>query len=86
MKKEIKELIKAMQKIKGEDAEISIFHRLYGEQKLRSLFSPIVSEKIGFNIKGQEIYIDKDKIEKICLNNGIYFADDVMEIRVKLNK
>ena len=83
MKKEIKELIKAIERIRGEDAEISIFHKLYGEQKLKCKFNPIVNEKIGFNIKGQEIYIDREKIEKICLDNGICFADDVMTIEIK---
>lgn len=83
MKKEIKELIKAMSKITGEDAEISIFHKLYGEQKLKCTFCPIVSEKIGFNIKGQEIYINRDKITKIYLANSICFADDIMEIQIK---
>lgn len=83
MKKEIKELIKAMESIKGDGAEISIVHKLYGDQKLRCNFSPIVSEKIGFNIKGQEIYINRDKIKKICLKDSICFADDVMEINIK---
>lgn len=83
MKKEIKELIKAMESIKGDGAEISIVHKLYGEQKLRCSFFPIINDKIGFNIKGQEIYIDRNKIEKVCLENSICFADDVMEIRIK---
>ena len=86
MKRQVRELVKAMEKITGEDAEISIFHKLYGDQKLRSLFSPIINEKIGFNIKGQEIYINKDEIEKISLENDICFADDVMEIQIKLNR
>ena len=86
MRGQIRELVKAMEKIKGEDAEISIFHKLYGEQKLRCDFSPIINEKIGFNIKGQEIYINKDEIEKISLENDICFADDVMEIQIKLNR
>ena len=83
MKKEIKELIKAMESVKGDGAEISIVHKLYGDQKLRCNFSPIISDKIGFNIKGQEIYIDRDKIKKVCLEDSIYFADDVMEISIK---
>ena len=83
MKKEIKELIKAMESIKGDGAEISIVHKLYGDQKLKCIFAPIVSEKIGFNIKGQEIYINRDEINKICLADSICFADDVMEINIK---
>lgn len=84
MKKEIKELIKVMHEVKGEDAIISIFHKLYGEQKLKCVFNPIVDERIGFNIKNHDIYIEKDKIEKIYLGNDIYFADDVMEIIIKI--
>lgn len=72
-----------MEIIKGEDAEISIFHKLYGDQKLRCIFSPIVNEKIGFNIKGQEIYINTDKIKTICLKDDICFADEVMKIQIK---
>ena len=83
MKREIKELIKAMESIKGDGAEISIVHKLYGDQKLRCELLPLISEKIGFNIKGQEIYIDENKINKVCLEDGIYFADDVMEIHIK---
>ena len=83
MKKEIRELIKAMESIKRDGAEISIVHKLYGDQKVKCEFLPIISEKIGFNIKGQEIYIDRDKIEKICLKDSICFADDVMEINIK---
>lgn len=84
MKKEIKELIKAMHEVKGEDAIISIFHKLYGEQKLKCVFDPIIDERIGFNVKNHDIYIEKDKIEKIDLGNDIYFADDVMEIIIKI--
>ena len=83
MKREIKELIKAMESIKGDGAEISIVHKLYGDQKLKCNFSPITNDKIGFNIKGQEIYINKDEIKKVCLKDGICFADDVMEIHIK---
>lgn len=84
MKKEIQELIKVMQGVKKEDAEICIFHKLYGEQKLRCEFFPIVDDRIGFTIKGQDIYIEKDKINKIQLGKEICFSDDVMEIMIKI--
>lgn len=84
MNKGIKELIEAMYEVKGEDAEISIFHKLYGEQKLRCEFNPILDERIGFNIKGQCIYIDKNKIIKIRLEDDIFFSDDIMEIMIKI--
>lgn len=84
MKKEIKELIKAMHEAKGEDATISIFHKLYGEQKLKCAFNPIVDERIGFNIKNHDIYIEKDKITEFNLGDNIYFTDDIMEIIIKI--
>lgn len=83
MNKEIKKLIEAMYAIKGEDVEISIFHKLYGSQKLRCEFNPILDERIGFNIKGQCIYIDKNRITKIRLVEDIFFSDDIMEIMIK---
>lgn len=79
-----KELIDVIKRIKGEDAEISIFHKLYGEQKLKCEFCPIIDERIGFKIKGQDIYIEKDKIKEIQLGNEICFADDVMKIMIKI--
>ena len=84
MEKKLKELISAMQKVKGEDAEISISHKLYGDQKLRCEFSPITNEHIGFNVKGHDIYIDRNQIKNIELGNGIFFSDDVMEIMIKI--
>lgn len=84
MEKKLKELISAMQKVKGEDAEISISHKLYGDQKLRCKFSPITNKHIGLNVKGHDIYINRDKIKNIELGNSIFFSDDVMEIMIKI--
>lgn len=84
MEKKLKELISAIQKVKGEDAEISISHKLYGDQKLRCKFSPITNEHIGLNIKGHDIYMDRNKIKNIELGNSIFFSDDVMEIMIKI--
>ena len=84
MKKEIQELVKTMQEVKGEDAIISIFHKLYGEQKLKCVLNPIADERVGFNVKDHDIYIEKDKINKIRLGDDIYFADDIMEIIIKI--
>lgn len=81
---EIKNLTDILKAIKGEDVKINISHKLYGDQQIRCIFSPIVNEHIGFNIKGQSIYMDKKGIQKICLENNIYFADDVMEITIRV--
>ena len=84
MKENIRELIKALKKIRGESADISISHKLYGKQKLRCIFSPIINERIGFNINEQSIYIDRQNVQRIYLKDYICFADDVMEIKIEV--
>lgn len=85
MENKIKELIGAMQKLKGEDAEISISHKLYGDQKIRCKFSPVITnEYIGFHVKDHNIHRDINKIKNIELGNNIFFSDDVMEIMIKI--
>lgn len=85
MENKIKELIGAMQKLKGEDAEISISHKLYGDQKLRCKFSPVITnEYIGFYAKEHDKYIYRNEIKNIELGHNIFFSDDVMEIMIKI--
>lgn len=74
-----------LKEYKGEDAVISISHKLYGNQKLKCKFDYIFDkQRIGFYINKQEIYIDRDKIVDYGTKDGIYFADDIMEIRIKM--
>lgn len=69
----------------GGDAIISISHKLYGSQKLKCKFDYIFDEqRIGFYINEQEIYINRNEIVDYGTKDGIYFADDVMEIRIKM--
>lgn len=73
-----------LQKHNGEDALIGIFHKLYGNQKIKCKFNCIVDEnRIGFYVKnGQEIFIYKKEIENFEVNNYILFEDDVMQINI----
>lgn len=67
------------------DAFISISHKLYGSQKLKVKLDYIWDEeRIGFRANKQEIYIYKDKLVNYGTKDGIYFADDIMEIRIKM--
>lgn len=69
----------------GGDAIISISHKIYGNQKLKTKLNYIFDEqRIGFYINKQEIYIDRNKIVDYGTKDGIYFADDVMEVRIKM--
>ena len=80
-------LKETLQKHKGEDAVISISHKLYGAQKIKVKLDYIFDEKrIGFKVKnGQEIFIYREHLVDYSIKDGIFFADDIMEIRIKLH-
>ena len=88
MKKGINILEEALSKSNGVDATISISHKLYGEQKIKCEINYIIDdERVGFRVKnGQEIFIYKSDIIDYGIKDGIYFADNIMEINIKLNR
>lgn len=78
----LKEALKTNQ---GRDAIISTSHKLYGSQKLKCKLNPLVDEcRIGFYINQQEIYIDIDGLVDYGIKDGIHFANNLMEINIKL--
>lgn len=83
----IETLKTALQKNRGAGAMISICHKLYGEQKIKCDLDYIFdTERIGVRVKsGQELFIYKNKLTQYGTEDGIYFADDLMEIKIKLN-
>lgn len=87
VKKGINILEETLRENKGKDAIISISHKLYGSQKIKCELDHIFdSERIGFRVKnGQEIFIYKSDIVDYGIKDGIYFADNIMEINIKLN-
>ena len=87
MKKGINILEEILRENKGKDAIISISHKLYGTQKIKCELDYIFdSERIGFRVKnGQEIFIYKSDIINYGIEGDIYFADNIMEIKIKLN-
>ena len=88
MKKGINILEEALTKNNGVDATISISHKLYGEQKIKCALRCIFDdERVGFRVKnGQEIFIYKSDIVDYGIKDGIYFADNLMEINIKLHE
>lgn len=81
--KGIKTIEKTLKNYKGEDVMISIFHKLYGNQKMKCRFDYIFDEKrVGFCANDQEIYLDRANIVNCGVEDGIYFADDVTEIKI----
>ena len=77
----------ALKKYQWEGATISISHKLYGNQKIKLKLDCIFDNKrIGFRVKnGQEIFVYKDEIVSYGIKDGIYFADQLMEIKIKLH-
>ena len=81
-------LEKELKKYKGADVTIDICHNLYGDQKVKCCLDYIFDEQhIGFRIKdNQEIFIYRVDLVDYGIKDGIYFADDVMKIKIKLNR
>ena len=78
----------ALVNVQGEDAVISISHKLYGSQQIKCELDYILDdERIGFKApNGQEIFMYRVNLVDCGTSNGIYFADDIMEINIKLNR
>lgn len=81
----IKELVDVLKNINGENVWIHIKHDLYGDQNLKCAFQLLSDEeRIGFLIGGQEIYIEKNRIKNIGVQDNLfYFADDLMCIKIR---
>lgn len=83
--KGINELKSALERHNGEDAVISISHKIYGDEKIKCRPEYFIDEKrIGFRIKeGQEFYIYRDELQNWGIDDGIFFEDDVMRVSIK---
>lgn len=76
---------RVLEQYNGEDAVISIFHKLYGNQKIKCKLDCVIDDnRIGFRAgNGQEIYLYTNEIVD-CGNDGtVWFADKVMKIDMK---
>lgn len=81
-------LEEAFIKNNGKDAMISISHKLYGNQKIKCKLNHIFDqERVGFHVaNGQDIFIYRKDLVGYGIRDGIYFADNIMEIKIKLNE
>lgn len=84
--KGINVLEEVLKEYNGKDAIISISHKLYGNQTLKCKLNYIFNEeRIGFVVKsGQEIFVYRDNLVDYGTKDGIYFADDLMEVKMKI--
>ena len=66
------------------DVMVCISHALYGDQKIKTKLRCVCNEEqIGLLIGEQKIYIQKGNIKNYGVKDGIFFADDIMEIKIK---
>lgn len=81
----IKELTEILKNINGTNVWIHIKHDLYGDQNLKCAFQLLNDEeRLGFLIGAQEIYIEKNRIQNIGVQDNLfYFADDLMCIKIR---
>ena len=82
--KGIKTLEEELKKYNGDDAIISISHKLYGDQKIKCKLSYIFDDdRVGFKVNnGHNIFIYKNDLINYGIKDGIYFADNVMEVKI----
>lgn len=83
--KGINELMKVLQKHNGENAVVSISHKIYTSEKIKCNPECFMDDKrMGFRIKpGQEVYIYRNELQDWGIGNEIFFEDDVMKISIK---
>ena len=84
--KGINKVEEALKKYNGADVLICTENKLYGCQKISCKLDAIFDHRIGFRVKtGQEIFIYKENIVDFGIKDCIYFADELMEINIKLH-
>lgn len=85
---EIKGLKEELRKNMGVNVDIGISHKLYGNQKIRCNLDYILDEeRVGFRLnEEQEVFVYLKDLVGYGVEDGIYFADNLMKIEIKLNK
>lgn len=80
-------LEEALKNYNGADVLICTSHKLWGDQKVKCELDAIFDHRIGFRAKnGQEIFIYRESIIDCGIEDYIYFADELMQIKIKLNE
>ena len=81
----IKEFIETLKRINGKNVWIHVAHDLYGNQNLKCAFQLLNDEeRLGFSLEEQEIYINKNEIKNVGVQDNLfYFTDDLMCIKIR---
>ena len=86
MEKGINIIEEALKRHQGIDATVSISHKLFGNQKIKCNLDCIFdTERIGVRVRdGHELFIYRKDLVDCGIKDGIYFTDNLMEIKIKL--
>lgn len=77
----MREIIEALQALKGKDVDIYTAHALFGKQHLQMKLEPETSMGVGFRCKEQAIYIKYDDIVNYQIDDkGIIINGNLMRI------
>ncbi len=71
--------------LEGENVEITVSHRLFGNQKVNCPLHIVEDEeRLGFYVKDEAKYVWKKELYDYGFKNGVYyFADDLLSIELK---
>lgn len=83
--KGINELKNVLEKHNGEDAVLSISHKIYKDERIKCKPEYFEDDKrMGFRIKpGQEVYIYRNELQNWGIDDEIFLEDDVMKVSIR---
>lgn len=79
----MREIIEALNGLKGKQVDIYTKHLLYGKQHIEMAFEPEVWLGLGFKCGEQTIYVKHDEVICNCVTeNEIYIGGELMSIKI----
>ena len=68
--KQMRQIIKALNDIKGKDVNIYTNHKIFGKQHIKMEFEPETEIGVGFRCRDQVIYMDNNEIVDFSIEDG----------------
>lgn len=79
----MRQIVEALESIKGKNVNIYTKHKLFGKQHIQMIFEPETEVGFGFHVRDQVIYIKKDDVTSYEINNEhIVINGSMMSIKI----
>ena len=79
----MREIIEALNGLKGKQVDIYTEHLLYGKQHIEMAFEPEVCPGLGFKCGEQAIYVKHDEIiYGYATENEVYIGGELMSVKI----